>query len=125
MDTSRNGSILRALLAWVLAVLALIAGCRRDADRDVKPVSASPANVTDISEEVIPLHQVSKSQAAAVGQRIATTEIGVTYSRPVARGRQLFGALVPYGQIWTPRADKATAITFTRDIHINSHPLPK
>ena len=35
---------------------------------------AAPANVTDISEEVIPLDQVSKSQAAVVGQRVATTE---------------------------------------------------
>src|SRR5262249_38021935 len=71
------------------------------------------------------LDQVSKSQAAAIGQRIATTEIGVTYSRPVARGRQLFGALVPHGQIWTPGADKATAITVSRNISVNGIALSK
>ena len=101
------------------------AGQRESAAQNVRPMTASPANVTDISEEVIPLDQVSKSQAGAIGQRVATTEITLTYSRPVARGRQLFGALVPYGQVWTPGADQATAIAFTRDVHINSHPLPK
>jgi len=98
---------------------------RADAGRSVTPVTAAPANVTDISEAVIPLDQVSKSQAAAVGQRVATTEITLTYSRPVARGRQVFGALVPYGKVWTPGADQATAVTFTRDVQINEHPLAK
>jgi hypothetical protein len=112
-------------LIWPIVWLAVLAGCRRDADRDVTPVSAVPANVTDISEEVIPLDQVSKSQAAAIGQRVATTEITVTYSRPVARGRQLFGALVPYDAVWTPGADKASAINVSRNIEVNGHSLPK
>jgi len=111
--------------SFALALLCVLVACRAEPGREVKPVAASPANVTDISEEVIPLDQVSKSQAAAVGQRVATTEITVTYSRPVARGRQIFGALVPYGQVWTPGADQATAITFTRDVRINDHPLAK
>ena len=112
-------------LIWALVLLAVFGGCRRNPDRDVAPVAAVPANVTDISEEVIPLDQVSKSQAAAIGQRIATTEITLTYSRPVARGRQLFGALVPYDAVWTPGADKATAISISRNIDVNGHSLPK
>lgn len=51
------------------------------------------------SSEIIAIDKVSKSQAAAVSQRIANTEITVTYSRPVARGRELFGALVPNDQV--------------------------
>jgi hypothetical protein len=108
----------------VVAVLfGLLAACRAEPAPEVTPVTAAPADVTDISAEVIPLDQVSKSQAAAIGQRVATTEITLTYSRPVARGRQLFGALVPYGQVWTPGADQATAITFSRDVRINDRPL--
>ena len=73
--------------------------------------------------EIIPLDEVRKSQAAAVSQRIANTEITVTYSRPVARGRELFGALVPYGEVWNPGADQATAIALSRDVQINGQPL--
>jgi hypothetical protein len=107
-------------------LLCLLVACRApEPGRDVRPVTAAPANVTDISEEVLPLDQVSKSQAAAIGQRVATTEITITYSRPVARGRQIFGALVPYEQIWTPGADQATAVTFSRNVQVNEHPLTK
>jgi len=115
----------RLNLGVALAFLCSLVACRANPQPDVKPMAASPANVTDISEAVIPLDQVSKSQAAVIGQRVATTEITVTYSRPVARGRQIFGALVPYGQVWTPGADQATAVTFTRDVQINGHALSK
>jgi hypothetical protein len=41
----------------------------------------------------------------------------------VARGRELFGALVPYGQVWNPGADQATAVAFTRDVTVDGQPL--
>lgn len=75
------------------------------------------------SSAIIPLEQVSKSQAAVVSQHVANTEITITYSRPVARGRELFGKLVPYDEVWNPGADQATAITVTRDVQINSRSL--
>jgi hypothetical protein len=75
------------------------------------------------SSEILPLDSVAKSQAGAVAQRVANTDITVTYSRPVARGRKLFGALVPYDQVWNPGADQATAISFTRDVMINGQAL--
>src|SRR5262249_4709747 len=107
---------MRALLrATIMLVLALVA-CQRDPGRDVKPMpNPMESGTTRIGAdaEIIPLDRVGKSQAAAVSQRIANTEITVTYSRPVARGRDLFGALVPYDQVWNPGADQATAIGVT------------
>jgi hypothetical protein len=81
------------------------------------------ASASPVSTEVIPLEKVRKSQAAAVSQRVANTELTVTYSRPVARGRELFGALIPYDQVWNPGADQATALTVTRDVRVNGTPL--
>jgi hypothetical protein len=75
------------------------------------------------AQEIIPLDKVVKSQPAVVTQTIANTEITVKYSRPVARGRQLFGALVPYDQVWHPGANDATNITFSRDVQIQGKPL--
>ena len=114
----------RTLLAF--APFVLLVACQRDPGRDVKPMadplrSIGPA--TAATNEIIPLEKVSKSQAGAVSQRIANTEITITYSRPVARGRELFGALVPYDQVWNPGADQATAIAMTRDIEVNGRPL--
>jgi len=112
---------------WMLAPLLLLAACSRDPGRDVVPVAdplrSGSANVAPATE-IIPLEKVSKSQAAAVSQRIANTEVTVTYSRPVARGRELFGALVPYDKVWNPGADQATAVSFTRDVQVNDRALP-
>jgi hypothetical protein len=116
---------MRAIVIIAPAILML--GCERDPGRDVRPIAnplAANATVNAASTEILPLEKVQKSQAAAVSQRVANTEITVTYSRPVARGRALFGALVPYDQIWNPGADQATAIAFTRDVQINDRPLP-
>jgi hypothetical protein len=108
------------------ACLSLFAACQRDPGRDVKPMAdpLRPQEAPSVdSTATIPLEQVRKSQAAAVSQRIANTEITVTYSRPVARGRTLFGGIVPFDQIWNPGADQATAISVTRDVQINEQPL--
>jgi len=63
------------------------------------------------------------SQRGTVTQNVAFTEISVAYGRPVARGRQLFGALVPWDAIWHPGADSATRVTFSRDILVEGQPL--
>ena len=64
-----------------------------------------------------------KSQHGSVSQRIARTEITIEYNRPVARGRELFGALVPWGRVWNPGADTATTIKITTPIVINGDTL--
>jgi hypothetical protein len=56
------------------------------------------------------------SQRGSVTQMVAFTEISVSYGRPVARGRDLFGALVPWDSVWNPGADSATRIRFSRDV---------
>jgi len=75
-------------------------------------------------DEIIPLDKVVRSQRGSVSQKIANTDITVTYGRPVARGRTLFGALVPYGRMWHPGADQGTVLETTRAIEVNGKPLP-
>jgi hypothetical protein len=110
-----------------LPVLVLLAACSRDPGRDVKPMANPMAGAGQASAptEIVPLDQVSKSQAAAVSQRVANTEITITYSRPVARGREIFGQLVPYDEVWNPGADQATALAVTRDVQVDGHALPR
>jgi hypothetical protein len=64
------------------------------------------------------------SQPAEVLQRMGGTEIAVVYNRPSARGRELFGGLVPYDSIWNPGADEATRIELSEDVLIAGEPLP-
>jgi hypothetical protein len=65
------------------------------------------------------------SQRGTVGQRVAFTDISIEYGRPTARGRALFGALVPWDSVWHPGADLATQITVSRDIVLDGAPVAK
>ncbi|MCL6218426.1 DUF2911 domain-containing protein [Zunongwangia pacifica] len=42
----------------------------------------------------------------------------VIYSRPQKRDREVFGKLVPYGEVWRTGANEATEITFYKDVMI-------
>lgn len=64
-----------------------------------------------------------RSQRQEIVQMVGATRIDAMYIRPVARGRDLFGALVPYGKIWTPSADTAMRLTFSTDVTIGGQAL--
>lgn len=63
------------------------------------------------------------SQHGTVSQQIANTTITVEYNRPVARGREIFGKLVPWGRVWCPGADTCTSIALSTDVKINGQAL--
>ena len=69
------------------------------------------------------LQQVPRSQHGSVTQRVGSTDISISYNRPVARGRELFGGIVRWGRVWHPGADSATTISFSRDVSIEGHDL--
>ena len=46
-------------------------------------------------------------------------QVRVVYGRPSRNGRELFGALVPYGELWRFGANETTEITFFNDVTID------
>ena len=50
--------------------------------------------------------------------------VRVIYSRPQANGREIFGGLVPYGEVWRTGANEAPEIKFYRDVTIEGQTLP-
>ena len=81
----------------------------------------TPVSAADLP--IIPPDAVQKSQSGAVFQRVANTDIEVVYDRPVARGRELFGGIVAYDEVWCSGANDATAVSFSRDVTVNGQPL--
>jgi len=63
------------------------------------------------------------SPNAAVSQTIGTTEVHVTYGRPGVRDREIFGELVPFGEVWRSGANESTFISFSDDVLIEGEPL--
>jgi hypothetical protein len=50
--------------------------------------------------------------------------ITVDYSSPRAKGRKIFGGLVPYGQVWRAGANEATSFTTNSDINVGGTTVP-
>lgn len=63
------------------------------------------------------------SQRAGSTQRIGITDITINYCRPLAGGRKLWGAEVPYGRPWRAGANENTTISFTDDVSVEGKPL--
>lgn len=63
------------------------------------------------------------SPNASVSQTIGTTEVSITYGRPSVNDREIFGGLVPFGQVWRTGANESTAITFSNDVLIEGQKL--
>lgn len=59
------------------------------------------------------------SPAATVTQSFATSKIEINYSRPGAKGRKVFGDVVPFGKFWRTGANGATTISFGEDVKVN------
>ena len=86
------------------------------------------------------------SQMATVMQKVGTTDLSVTYSRPAVKGRTVYGEwpgeakgegtidngnarpagapLVAWGRVWRTGANEATLFTVSDDVLINGQPLP-
>ncbi|HEX6227613.1 MAG TPA: DUF2911 domain-containing protein [Chryseolinea sp.] len=59
------------------------------------------------------------SPLAVAAIRYKDAYIKITYSQPQKRGREIFGKLVPYDEVWRTGANEATEITTTKNIQIN------
>jgi len=67
----------------------------------------------------------SASEQATFTQIVSGTEIEVRWSRPSLRGREeIFGRQIPWGEVWTPGANRATTIRFSRDVVLGGTSVP-
>ena len=63
------------------------------------------------------------SPFSEISQEIGLTKISLEYSRPSAKGRKVFGNLVPYNTIWRTGANASTKITFTESAKIGGQTI--
>lgn len=58
------------------------------------------------------------SPTQIIKQDFAIGTIELTYSRPVAKGRKIYGDLVPYNKLWRTGANAATKIVFSDAVEV-------
>src|SRR5262249_33773889 len=63
--------------------------------------------------------QARMSPHETISATIDEAMISITYGRPYMRGRRIMGALVPFGRVWCPGADQATALTTSKRLRLD------
>lgn len=64
------------------------------------------------------------SPHARVTQTVGLTDLSVDYHRPAVGGREVWGALVPYGEVWRAGANENTVFEASTPILVEGQPLP-
>lgn len=72
--------------------------------------------ITALNGHAQQLKVPAPSPLQTLKQNFGLSEITIEYSRPSAKGRVIFGDLVPYGKVWRTGANSATKITFGEDV---------
>ncbi len=71
-----------------------------------------------------PLDVPQASPAASVSQTVGLTDIRIEYHRPAVNKREVWGKLVPYGQVWRAGANENTTIHFSSPVTVGGKTLP-
>lgn len=64
------------------------------------------------------------SPKAVIEQAVGLTDVKIEYSRPSAKGRAVYGELVPFGRMWRTGANANTTVTFSTDVVIGGKTVP-
>ena len=65
------------------------------------------------------------SPKSTIMQAVGLTDVEINYSRPSARGRAVFGNLIPFGKVWRTGANENTTVSFSDDVVIDGKTLNK
>ncbi|MDJ1500948.1 DUF2911 domain-containing protein [Xanthocytophaga agilis] len=88
-----------------------------------EPVLKTPSLPVSSRVDSIITPRPRTSPVALAQYKSTNMYIRVVYGQPLKRGREVFGVLQPFGQVWRTGANEATEITFTKDVKFGGKPL--
>ena len=105
-------NLTRTILGALLAALMLAAAC---GGGGTPTVEAEPA--AQVEPERASPHET-------VTGMVGEANITITYGRPYKKGREIYGGLVPFDEVWRTGADEATTLESDRDLMLGSLHVP-
>lgn len=97
-------NLFKSTVFLLLPILFLVAACETTEETETDGVvehRKSPIVISSISH--------------------ADTYVKIVYGQPYKRGREIFGGLEPFGEVWRTGANEATEITLTGDIELDGN----
>jgi len=68
-------------------------------------------------------NKMGSEKRASPHDTVMSGNVTITYGRPYKKGRDIFGGLVPYDQVWRTGADEATQVTFKKNANFGGKPI--
>ena len=65
------------------------------------------------------------SPSASFTQTLGFTKVKVEYARPSVKGREVFGKIIPYGEVWRTGASDCSTISFNDELTISGKKIAK
>ncbi len=96
---------------WIATIgtflfLFLLAGCTQDQQQ---------------TQDTVQSARRSPIAIASTTHQPTNTYVKIVYGQPYKRGRDIFGELEPYEEVWRTGANEATEITTTKPLSINGN----
>jgi hypothetical protein len=108
----QDGVSMRSTFRFLLTISFGLAVCITSAQAQFKNGSqATELNLPRIS------------QHGETTQTIGISSVSISYSRPLAGTREVWGKTVPYGKVWRAGANENSTITFSDDVSVEGKPL--
>lgn len=76
-----------------------------------------------VSAQAPSLKPLRTSPPATISQGIGLSTVTLTYHRPAAKGRPVWGGLVPFGEVWRAGANDATTLSLSHPARIGTQDL--
>jgi hypothetical protein len=89
------------------------------------PAPAAKAATTEKPAAEKPAAEKRASPHEQASITIAGKKVTIDYGRPFKKGREIFGGLVPWNEVWRAGADEATTLTTEADLTIGTLQVPK
>lgn len=117
-------------------ILSVFMSCNQTAEKESDQKESSEEDMKneaiDLMEDMHKDHASNtetkgsaKSPRKSAMANIGGTHVHIDYSAPSKRGREIFGGLVAYDEVWVTGAHKATSIQFYKDVIINDTKVEK
>ena len=108
-----------------LFLLLLLIGC--DSKKDSSSAINNPALLNgklsdyadSINAGIVAKDTMKKSIQRTTETNLNGTNIRIQYYAPGVRGRQIWGGLIPYDEVWSAGAHSATKVSFSTDVLVN------
>ena len=100
----------------LIAALALVScGNKKQSEDHSQHTPSTEQPQADTVKKSIP-----KEEHAMIGD----AHITIKYHAPAVRGRQIWGGLVPYGEVWVTGAHRATSFEINKDFKVGDTTIP-